>query len=141
MSTCTWDGKRLSADTRCITGDVIDQSPCQKIFRKKGIYCAVAGDLADAIEVTRYLLNGGDAPDYTEGSFEIMLVSKDRCEYYGGNLKSVPLPTPFAIGSGGDYAVAAMLCGKTAPKAIKIAAKMDASTGTEFGIRTYKIRD
>lgn len=139
MTTCTWDGKRLSADTRSITGDVIDQGPCQKIYSRKGVYVALAGDVAKALPIVEWLLNPkGEKPKSTK-DFQAILVSKDRQEYYGGSLKPVPLTTPHAIGSGGDFAIAAMLSGKTGPQAIKIAAKMDPNTGIDFGVRSYKI--
>lgn len=141
MTTCTWDGKRLSADTRSITGDVIDQAPCQKIFQKNGVYCAIAGDVAEVMPAVDYLLGRKKKkPEIDEGDFQIMLVSETRCEYYGGSLKPSPLAAPFAIGSGSSHAIAAMLCGKSGPKSIRIAAQLDASTGVEFGVRTYKIR-
>lgn len=144
MTTCTWDGKRISADTRSITGAVIDQAPCQKIFQKKGIYCAIAGDVATALIVMEYLLKDkrkAERPELdAEDIFQIMLVSKDRCEYYSCSLDPSPMAAPCAIGSGGDYALAAMLCGKSGPQSIQVAAKMDPYTGVEFGIRTYKIR-
>jgi len=141
MTTCAWDGKKLSADTRSVTGDVIDQSACQKIFQRKGVFCAAAGDLAEAISVVKYLLNKkGEPPDFEEGSFEIMLVSETRSEFYGGTLKPVPMEAPSAIGSGGSYAIAAMLCGKSAPNAVRIAAKMDSNTGVDFGVRTFRVR-
>lgn len=141
MTTCTWDEKRLSADTRSMTGDVIDQGPCQKIFQRKGVFCAVAGDLAEAIPVVRYLLKPkGKRPKIGKGDFQILLVSASRAEYYDGEYIALPVTGPFAIGTGGDHALAAMLCGKSGPQAIRIAAQMDPHTGVDFGVRTFKIR-
>lgn len=139
MTTCTWDGKRLSADTRSITGAAIDQGPCQKIFQRQGTYVAIAGDVAEVMPVVRWLLNPElDEPECPEG-FQIILVNQYRREYYCDSLQSSPMATPFAIGSGADYAIAAMLSGKTGPKAIKIAAKIDANTGVDYGVRSFKI--
>lgn len=138
MTTCTWDGKRLSADTRSITGGVIDQHACQKLFKKNGVVCAVAGNLSDAMRAVDFLL-GITEKKPNDGDYEIMLVSKDRAEYYDTNVQPIPLATPFAIGSGRAEAMSAMLCGKTGKEAIKIAAKLDPNTSVDFGVRSYKI--
>jgi ATP-dependent protease HslVU (ClpYQ) peptidase subunit len=141
MTTCTWDGKRLSADTRSITGSTIDQAACQKIFQRKGIYCALAGDIAEAIIVIDYLLGKEvEPPELPVGDFQIILVSKTRCEYYYNSLNPSPLESPSAIGSGADYALSAMLCGKSGSKAVTIAAKLDPYTSVDYGVRSFKIR-
>lgn len=141
MTTCTWDGKRLSADTRSVTGTVIDQGPCQKIFQRKGVFCAVAGDIAEALPVVNYLLGKEKEPPEINGScFQIILVSGTRAEYYYSDLKPAPLATPFAIGSGAEFAMAAMLCGKSGRKAIRVAAKLDNNTSVDYGIRSFRIR-
>lgn len=143
MTTCAWDGKRLAADTRSTMDDVIMQGACQKIFQRKGVFCAIAGDISEAIPVAKYLLKrkkDADPPEFEEESFEILLVAEDRVEYYGGTLKPVLVEAPFAIGTGANHAVAAMLCGKKAQEAVRVAAKMDVNTGVEFGVRSYRIR-
>lgn len=141
MTTCTWDGKRLSADTRSITGSTIDQAPCQKIFQREGIYCALAGDVAEAITVIDYLLGRKvEPPELPVAEFQIMLVSDTRAEYYANSLNPSPMEAPFAIGSGTDYALSAMLCGKSGRKAISIAAKLDPNTSVDYGVRSFKIR-
>jgi hypothetical protein len=74
------------------------------------------------------------------GDWQIMLVSESRCEYYGGTMLPAPMTTPFAIGTGGSFALAALLAGKTGPQAIRLACKMDSCSGVEFGIRKYRVR-
>ena len=145
MTTCVWDGEFLCADTRSMTGSVIDQGPCQKIFQKKGVYCAISGDLAEAVIVVKRLLNpqrpsSDDVHLVDEGDWQIILVSETRAEYYGGCMLPAPVAPPFAIGTGGSYALAAMLAGKTGPQAIRLACKMDAYSGVEFGVRKYRVR-
>ena len=142
MTTCSFDGQNLAADTRSMTGGIIDQSPCQKIFRRKGIFCALAGDVSEALVVIKYLLNPKlEKPIIEEGgNWEIILIGGGRTEFYSGTLNPSPMEAPFAIGSGSGYAIAAMLCGKTAAQSIRIAAKLDSSTGVEFGVRNFKIR-
>ena len=145
MTTCVWDGEFICADTRSMTGAVIDQAPCQKIFQKNGVYCAVAGDLAEAVIVVKRLLNPQkptpeDSHLVEEGEWQVILVSETRAEYYGGTMLPAPMSAPFAIGTGGSFALAAMLAGKTGPQAIRLACKMDACSGVEFGVRKYRVR-
>ena len=145
MTTCIWDGEFICADTRSMTGDVIDQGPCQKIFQKNGVYCAISGDLAEAVVVVKRLLqpqkpSADDVHLVEEGEWQIFLVSETRSEYYGGTLLPAPMAAPFAIGTGGSYALAALLAGKTGPQAIRLACKMDACSGVEFGVRKYRVR-
>jgi len=146
MTTCVWDGEFICADTRSMTGSVIDQGPCQKVFQKRGVFCAISGDLAEAFIVVQRLLNPQKpTPDdvhlVEEGDWQIMLVSETRAEYYGGTMLPAPMAAPFAIGTGGNYALAALLAGKNGPQAIRLACKMDACSGVEFGIRKYKVRE
>lgn len=145
MTTCVWDGEFICADTRSITGTVIDQGACQKIFQKNNVFCAVAGDIAEATIVVKRLLmpeknSEEDSYIVDSGDWQIMLVSESRCEYYGGTMLPAPMTTPFAIGTGGSFALAALLAGKTGLQAIRLACKMDACSGVEFGIRKYRVR-
>lgn len=140
MTTGTWDGVRISADTRSITDDTIDQGPCQKIFQKKGVYCAVAGDLGAAKKAALWLLGRKkNKPKLEDEEFEIILVSKDRQEYYDESLVALELPTPHAIGSGKQPALAAMLAGENGREAIRIAARIDPNTSVDYGLRSFKV--
>jgi len=144
MTTCVWDGEWLCSDTRSMTGSVIDQTPCQKIFTRNGVYCAISGDLAEVTVAVKKLLNPKkhfvDDPSIDEGDWQIILVSATREEYYCGSLLPSPAGAPFAIGTGGSYALAAMLAGKTGAQAVRLACRMDALSGIEFGVRKYRVR-
>lgn len=144
MTTCVWDGEWLCSDTRSMTGSVIDQTPCQKIFRRNGVYCAVSGDLAEATLAVKKLLNPKnyreDNPFLEEGDWQILLVSDTREEYYCGSLLPSPAGAPFAIGTGGSYALAAMLAGQTGAQSVRLACRMDANSGVDYGVRKYRVR-
>ena len=69
-------------------------------------------------------------------SFAILIIYDDGVsEYYLTNLTDpTPINAPFAFGSGEDFAMAAMLCGKTAAEAIEVAEQLDLYTGGHITI-------
>ena len=50
----------------------------------------------------------------------------------GADPQPIEVNSPAAIGSGGGIALGAMLAGKPAEEAVRIAAKADAATGNEI---------
>ena len=140
MTTIAFDGKTLAADGRAI-GDFIHQSEPRKIFRVgPGLYAAGAGRWAD-IHHWVYWLRGGlkdDRPIFDD-YFSGMLVGRGLSFKFERKLIPVPLIAPHAIGSGCQFAMAVMVAGMSAVKAVEIAKKLDEDTGGK--VQSVQIHD
>lgn len=96
------------------------------------------GDLADTVIIAQWLRDGAvweDRPeldDVENGCCGIVVRKADACLFIlNGNrpvLCEMP-PQRTAVGSGSTYAVAAMVCGRTAIEAVEVAAQFDDATG------------
>jgi hypothetical protein len=114
MTTAAWDGRTLAADTLGVQSNL--KRKTSKVFRlKDGNLFAGCGEYDDVLSAREWLENGGSTP---EGCF--------RVEH---SLLRQPIAEPFtAIGSGRDFAIAAMYLGKSAVEAVDIACLYDAWT-------------
>lgn len=128
MTTCAWDGQTMAADTRGTAGGM--PLCTTKAFRlKDGRLYAASGDAQDAAQVRNWLDSGGDKPDVKD--FTAMVIGADGSIWrYENKLVPFQILAKFhAIGSGRDYAMAAMHFGKTAREAVEFAALYDIWTG------------
>lgn len=138
MTTIAFDGTRLATDsqsTNCNRYMVV-----RKLHIINGKILAATGDSRysmPAVEWLTNMFNGGAAaelqtkPSFPEAaSFDIVVVyregDKTVCDLYGPELCARRVLQPFiAFGSGGEFAMAAMHCGKSAMQAVAIATKYD----------------
>lgn len=139
MTTIAFDGKILAADSRMI-GSHIVQTRYTKLFRHKGIIWGFCGDTQYAPIFERWVKAGmrHDAkPKIREDSeFAVLLIKKGRAYYYTDEFEATPAGVPAAIGSGGDYAIAAMLGGANARRSVQIASRLDPNTGGHITVVT-----
>lgn len=134
MTIVAWDGKTLASDRRCeMSGYVV---PVTKIFRVSGDLVGVCGALCHAMEILDWL-QAGAVPDRvppfqrTDDYVGVLRITPDRriLKYEKGPMP-IRLETPFtAIGSGRDFAIAAMHCGMNSVKAVEISCLYDAGCG------------
>lgn len=127
MTTVAFDGRTLAADTQ----SSMFRSTMQKVYRlKDGQLFGACGQFQDSTAVREWLENGGEKPKVSEGFHAILIdgglfVLEDK-------LVKIKYDRPyFAIGSGRDYAMAAMFLGKTAAEAVRVAHEFDLDTGPE----------
>lgn len=135
MSVIAWDGRILAADKRACLGSLI--RTVTKINRVDHALCAYAGDAAGGEEVLAWFSRGAK-PD------EFPASQRDRENWSGllvirrGGLilkyEHSPYPVRFedkffAIGSGRDFALAAMHLGHDARKAVEVAIALDNTCG------------
>lgn len=131
MTTIAYDGKTLAADSRATSSGM--PYKVVKIFTlADGSLFAGSGDYGQIIAVKEWLENT-DSQKPNAADFAGLLVTSDgvlfRIEETLGRL---PVHEAFhAIGSGRDFAMAAMHCGRTAREAIEIASLYDVFTGGE----------
>jgi ATP-dependent protease HslVU (ClpYQ) peptidase subunit len=135
MSVIAWDGTMLAADRRAVMGTLIRTTT--KIFRVGDALAAYAGDADAGEEVLAWFVAGHDAAKFPTAQRDkdnwagLLVVWPDgwlwKYERTPHPLKFPP--QQFAIGSGRDFALAAMHCGKTAPEAVEVACIFDSGCG------------
>lgn len=136
MTTIASDGVTVSADGRMTSGLTLVQDDTVKMVVRNGIIFAVSGLAAHVGPLVGWYLAGAVPADYpcptddqnSSGFVAIEGPSRVRRFSYGSKF-STDEKFPFVLGSGGDYAMAAMVCGKTPQEAIEIAAMFDLGTG------------
>ena len=134
MTTICWDGKTLAADRLALNSSLMRTTT--KIRRFGNLLAGASGDLSATIEALEWVRRGRSAADWPE-------IQKDKDDFAallvidGGRIlvyEKSPHPAEFhdlifAIGSGRDFALAAMYLGKTAAEAIEVASFFDCGTG------------
>lgn len=143
MTTICWDGHTLAADKRSCNGPTIYQ--VTKIFRVRGCLVGGSGSFSSVIELVQWFAAGADPAklpafqNTKDNNVDLLVIDKD-----GTILKFDSGPYPikiesarYAIGSGREIALTAMVLGKTAEEAIEIASMLDCYTGN--GIDTLTL--
>lgn len=145
MTTIAWDGKTLAVDSRITIGRDIYQDKGQKLFLNVGIFGAVAftGEPDKALDYVEKTLRTLRHPKYLWGEDESdnfgcigVLKETGECWFLNGDT-TYTVPSPWAYGTGADFAIAAMDHGDTAVEAVKYAATRD--TRTNSRVRKYKV--
>lgn len=151
MTTIAFDGQYLSADGRATVENLIAAKSTQKIFplvtQANGVevkaVLAGAGSYEAILIVKKHLenfdLHDADMiPELQPGDMSGLLVLETG-ETFILESKLIPMPTesPVAIGSGTDFAMAAMTMGKSAPEAVQVACELDCFSGGR--IKTFDI--
>lgn len=144
MTIVAWDGKTLAADKRAENAGL--SRTVTKIFRIDNLLVGVAWNLCAGLEMIEWVKNGRKPSDFPE----IQRDKNERSNFLvienGKLLVYETSPQPiifedefFAFGSGRDYALAAMACGKSAKEAVEIACMFD--TGCGNGIDVLVVGD
>jgi hypothetical protein len=140
MTVIAWDGKTLAADKlasrygTCLT--------TTKIWRVGDILVGGAGPMDAIAEMKHWIISGRDPlkfPCCQKYEERATIVVIERCaiiEYNRSPHYTVYEDPFYAIGTGREFAIAALACGKTAEQAVEIACQYDADCGN--GIDTLK---
>jgi hypothetical protein len=142
MTCIAWDGKTLAADKRTNSAGI--GLTTRKVHRTPdGLLVAGAGDTHVIHEMHRWFDEGRDPsklPESQKGAdfADFLCIDRGRVLLYGKG------PVPFeifdektAIGSGRDFALAAMYLGKTAEEAVAVAIHFNTNCGN--GIDTLEL--
>jgi hypothetical protein len=135
VSCIAWDGKILAADRRAMVGGTI--RTITKIFRVGEDLLAYAGSADLGEEMVAWYTNGRDPEKFPlsqrdKDNFVDLLVVKPDGWLWKYEKTPYPVkfpPQQFAIGSGHDFAMAAMHLGQTAQQAVEVACLFDANCG------------
>lgn len=141
MTTVATDGRTLAVDSQW-TGQFSCPGGMSKVLYHDGhIYgaCGVDSSIYKFFEWVkagqppeRPMINMGEAD-----MSAIELTPTGRLFIWYSDLTRVPGPIPYALGSGGGFAMAAMLSGKDPRAAVKIAAQLDPHTGG--AVKVYEV--
>jgi hypothetical protein len=143
MTVIAWDGKTLAADKRASISNY--PATVTKIHRAPtGELIAFAGDFDTGMALAIWYMNDRDPknyPDNRNGDYTratLMVIRKEGVFMY----ERLPVPLKYedsftAMGSGRDFALAAMHLGKTAQEAVAIACLYDTACGN--GIDTLEL--
>lgn len=145
MSVIAWDGTSLAADRRATMGGWF--CTVQKIFRSRGALCGYAGDADAGEEVLAWFGAGAVPADFPAAQrdrerFAGLLVVWPSGVIWKYECTPFPLrfpPQHFAIGSGRDFALAAMRCGLPAEQAVGVACEFDAGCGNGVDVLRHEI--
>lgn len=144
MSVIAWDGKSLAADKRAQLGGLFRTTT--KVFRVDALsLAAYAGDADAGEEVLAWFRAGANPAQFPatqrdrEGCAGLLIVWADGCIWkYERTPHAVKFPPQqFAIGSGRDFALAAMHLGKTAPEAVEVACVFDSGCGNGVDVLVH----
>ena len=135
MTVIAWDGSVLATDKQATSSGL--RQTATKLRRINGCMCAVTGDWDRAQAVFEWFARGAKPEDYPEfqknnDDWVGMLVVHPDNKVVKYERVPYPYPiedTPFAIGSGREYALGAMAAGCNAVQAVHIASRYDAGCG------------
>lgn len=132
----------MAADSRC-TSSHIHHGNLLKVRKIAGGYVGFAGSAAEAMEFCKWFRDGADPLEWPhcQNLTALVLVKRSKtvkCLWFEG-----PVPMDCskyaAIGSGADFAMAAMYCGKTATEAVKVAIQLDPFSGGRVTTRRLEL--
>jgi ATP-dependent protease HslVU (ClpYQ) peptidase subunit len=143
-TTIAWDGRYLACDTQMTAGH--RKTKCAtKIWYSpdRKAYLGCAGTVSDIMKVRKWFLDPKHANEETadiKGDMDVLIVYETgRVLLWTEDMSKEPveIDDQCALGSGGDFALAAMLCGKDAGEAVIVASQLD--IGTNSRIRKYEV--
>ena len=147
MTTIAWDGRFLAADGRVTNGDQITTDEDVKIqiehVHGDKFVAAFAGGVSDSRELLDIAIGEKEYTGALDANIfliknddEIFLCGADDKRYWQGELKFSE-----AMGSGGNYATAALDLGCTSMRAVEQAIKRDIHSGGKINVYDTKEPD
>jgi hypothetical protein len=128
VTTIAYDGLSLASDTQAS----MLRSTAEKIHRlKDGSLFGSCGELQDNVAVREWLEGGGEKPKVSDGFHAIHVRGGVIFTLENKLIAMKQQRDFFAVGSGRDFAMAAMHLGKTAAEAVKVSHLFDVDTGPE----------
>lgn len=135
MTVIAWDGTTLAADKRMVLGNTAN-GRVTKIHLARGHLTGFTGDACDGSRILHWFREGADPAKYPikegETNSTFVVVCPDRhVELY----ESGPIPLrldpgqPLAYGTGHVAALAAMMMGADAIRAVEVASALDLYCG------------
>ena len=143
MTVIAWDGKTIAADKQSNYGNT--KRIATKLFRANDCIIGFAGNVAIGQEVVDWFTRDGMPKDFPpqardkEDFVSLLIAYKTGCV---SEITRSPFPDSLtgkvAIGSGRDFALAAMHLGKSAVEAVEVAALFDVNCGMGYDAYTLE---
>lgn len=136
MTTIAVKGDVMACDSRLCVGDrhyICDD----KVVRVGDSLVGGAGKANDIDKFLAWLADKGDMPEIDDMDV-LVLNSKGLFHYVNDCYATRVVGGCWAVGTGGQAAHAAMLCGKSPKEAIELAKKCDINTGGP--VRVYNLK-
>lgn len=135
MTTIVFDGSTVAWDSRVTAGGDIITDNAQKRYKVDGRTFWCSGTVGDFQEFAEAYAGRESRRELSVGALVLdrdgLYVSgTDGCEIW-----RTPVIAACALGSGGDYALGAISCGKTAREAVKIATTRDSRSGGRIRVQ------
>ena len=144
MTVIAWDGKTLAADKQATNNNL--KRTVTKIRRVKECLIFSSGDFDSCVQLMDWYERGCDPTNWPafqgvkdEATNLYFITKHGRVGAY--ERRSLPFfyeDKFFACGSGRDYAITAMHCGKSAIEAVEIACRFDVSCGMGIDFLTLE---
>lgn len=137
MTTVATDGKTMAADGMAISHGTIVEHGLSKVIRlDDGTLVGTAGQRSDG-DAFKAWLGGGERPKIKK-PFEALVLRPDgSCTYHcEHDLEGLTTEFPAAIGSGMDFALAAMDAGASPRRAVEISIRRSPHSGGEVTVLT-----
>lgn len=132
MTTIATDGVSMSGDGMVSYGVTLPSISERKIFKHKGDVYGRSGSLRYTIPMIKKWIDKGMVNEDLPDQVTIIRLAEGCVEVYDSSMQSIHRLTNgecVAIGSGTDYALAAMEGGASPKNAIDIASRFDKYTG------------
>jgi ATP-dependent protease HslVU (ClpYQ) peptidase subunit len=148
MTIIAWDGQTLAADKRATLSGLA--SVVTKIYEVPQGLLGVAGEFSRFGAILEWFREKDAAPKHcpkfqqdVETCLHIVLIANNGAiwKYECSGHPYLVEDVKFAMGSGRNYAIAAMECGKSAPEAVQIACKFDIYCGNGYDTLTLPVID
>lgn len=140
MTTIAYKDGVMASDAALNSGDTCVGGVSKSARRDDGALCGGSGDTSRIRAILTWFLAGEDAknkPDFgTDNDVQALIVRPDGAIEWHDNIGFTSVVAPFfAIGSGRDFALAAMYCGASAERAVECAAVFDKHTSGPVTVR------
>lgn len=134
MTVIAWDGRELAADRKRTIYHT--PTPARKVWRARAkdgrrFLVGCAGEIEDCVQFVRWIKSQNPEQKPAPTNFGALVIDERR-RIWLVEQKLVYFQVReklWAIGSGADYALAAMACGKSAAEAVRIAIRFDNRCG------------
>jgi ATP-dependent protease HslVU (ClpYQ) peptidase subunit len=131
-TTIAYDGHILAADSQRTQGNrKLDSGPKIHFSYPHKAWVACAGEVTQINLFLKWFDTDQSRPlNISSDSIEALVVYEDgKAFMYLSDSNPIEVMSPISIGSGQDFALSAMMCGKTATEAIALTETMDIYTG------------
>lgn len=143
MTTIAYKDGVIAYDSRVTDGNIISDDSFDKCFVVDGVRFFLTGAVSDHV----YLIDAyfkGKCPrrNIDSRAFVFDKGALSECAISPGTgfwRYDMRLDNPAAIGSGAQFALAAMIMGASAEEAVRVAARLDSCTGGT--IRTFRLEE